>query len=74
MLCVLLYGCETWIITEQDKNKLEAMEVWIWRRLMYVIWTKIKRNSEVLNQVGEKEILLNIIKERSGKCLNVYIC
>jgi len=30
---VLLYGCETWTINGQDKKKLEAIEMWIWRRL-----------------------------------------
>jgi len=64
---VLLYGCETWTINGQDKKKLEAIEMWIWRRLLKISWTERKSNVDVLNQVGEKRILLNTIKERSGK-------
>ena len=55
---VLLYGCETWTINGQDKKKLEAMEMWIWRRLLKISWTERKSNVDVLNQVGEKRILL----------------
>jgi len=63
---VLLYGSETWTINEQDK-KLEAMEMWKWKRLLKVSWIEMKNNIDILNQVEEKIILLNIIKERSGK-------
>jgi hypothetical protein len=33
---VLLYDCETWTINGQDKKKLEAIEMWIWRRLLKI--------------------------------------
>jgi hypothetical protein len=39
----------------------------MWRRLLKISWTERKSNVDVLNQVGEKIMLLNIIKERSGK-------
>ncbi|KAF0752817.1 THAP-type domain-containing protein [Aphis craccivora] len=47
---VLLYGCETWTINEQDKKKLEAIEMWIWRRLLKISWTERKSNVDVLDQ------------------------
>lgn len=51
---LLQYGCETWIINEQEKKKLEAIEIWTWRRLLKVSWTEIKNNiSAVLNR-GKK--------------------
>lgn len=68
MLCVLIYGCETWTINGQDNKKLEIMEMWTWRSLLKVIWTERKSNVDELNvQVEKKRILLNIIKERSRK-------
>jgi hypothetical protein len=36
---VLLYGCGTWTIIGQEKKKLEAMEMWIWKRLLKISWT-----------------------------------
>lgn len=42
-----------WTINEQDKKKLEAMEMWTWRRLLKVSWTEMKSNIDILNQVEE---------------------
>lgn len=50
----LLYGCEIGTIAEQNKNKLEAMKMWIWKRIMKVSWTKMKINLDVEKQVGKK--------------------
>jgi hypothetical protein len=66
---LLLYSCETWTINEQDKKKLEAMEMFMWRRLIKISWIERKINVDVLNQVEEKIMLLNTIKERSGKMI-----
>ena len=49
-----MYGSETWTIKKTDATRLDAFEMWIWRRLVKVKWTDNKTNAEVLNLVKEK--------------------
>ena len=64
-----MYGSETWTLTAQDKKKIEAMEMWTWRRLLRINWTERKSNEEILRIVEEKRVLLSIIRSRSGKLI-----
>jgi len=50
---VVLYASETWSMTEADRNRLEAMEMWIWRRMDKISWVDKIRNEEVLQRVNE---------------------
>ena len=36
---VALYGCETWTLRNEEKDKLEAFEMWLWRKLQNVNWS-----------------------------------
>ena len=49
---------------KEDIKRLEASEMWIWRRIMKVKWTDHKTNEEMLNMVGEKKMLLRTMRER----------
>src|SRR2546426_9698367 len=49
---VVLYGCETWVMSKEVIERLEAFEMWGWRRLEKVSWEDKKRN-EVIEAVGE---------------------
>jgi len=48
---VTLYGSETWTLQTEDIRRLEAFEIWIWRRMMKVPWTEHKTNEEILKMV-----------------------
>ena len=61
---VVLYGSETWTMQKEDINRLEAFEMWLWRRIMKVKWTEHKTNEEVLEVVKEKRLLIKTIRER----------
>lgn len=61
---VALYGSETWTIKKEDIKRLEAFEMWIWRRMEKVSWTEHITNEEVLQMVGEKRSLITTIRER----------
>src|SRR5678816_2627402 len=61
---VALYGSETWTIRKEEIKKLEAFEMWIWRRMEKVSWTKHITNDEVLQMVDEKRSLITTIRER----------
>jgi len=61
---VVLYGSETWTIRKEDIKRLEAWEMWIWRRMEKVSWTEHMTNEEVLQRVEEKRSLITTLRER----------
>ena len=60
----LLYGVETWTLTEILSNKIEALEMWILRRMLRITWKDKKSNKEVLKMAKTERSLLQIIKKR----------
>lgn len=64
---VLLYGSETWCIYEHDKNKLEAFEMWCYRRILKISWRDHTTNEEVLRRIKEKRSLIATISIRRAK-------
>ncbi|CAH2243087.1 jg14109 [Pararge aegeria aegeria] len=48
---VLLYGVEAWTLTETMSRKLEAFEMWVYRRMLRISWTDRVRNSTVLQRM-----------------------
>ena len=61
---MLLYGSETWTLTKAIQNKLEAFEMWIYRRMMRIAWTEHKSNEDVLEMTISKRSLIVTIKKR----------
>lgn len=59
---VALYGVEMWTLRKVDVRRLEAFELWIWRRMVGVRWEDRVRNEEVLRRVGEVRTYLEILK------------
>jgi hypothetical protein len=47
----LLYGCESWTLWKADNRKLDAFELWTWRRLLRIPWTAQKTNASMINQI-----------------------
>ena len=60
----MLYGSETWTLRKEDIRRLEAVEMWIWRRMERVSWMDKITNEEILNKVGEKRQLISVIRNR----------
>ena len=63
----LLYGSETWTLRKEEIRKLEAMEMWMWRRLEKISWTEKLTNEEVLKRVGEERQLVQLLRNRQKK-------
>ena len=62
---LFLYGCETWTLTTKVEKKIEAFEMWIYRRILKISWKEKKTNKYVLNEMNlEKTQLLNTIHKR----------
>src|SRR5260221_10045800 len=51
-------------IDERRYKRLEAFEMWVWRRITKISWTEHKTNEEVLNMVSEKRKLMETIRKR----------
>ena len=62
---VVLYGCEAWTCRKADEKKLEAAEMWFYRRLLRVSWKEKRTNNSILEQLSvEREILEEVNKRR----------
>ena len=61
---VALYGCETWTMRKEEIRRLNAFEMWVWRRMERVSWEDKKTNEEVLCSVGEERSLIDTIRKR----------
>ena len=64
VLPVVTYGSETWVIRKAEMKKIEAFELWVWRRLLRVPWTSRRTNEWVLGQIKTERSLLNTIRKR----------
>ena len=49
---VVMYGCESWTIKEADHRRIDAFELWCWRRLLGVPWTARRPNQSILNEIN----------------------
>src|SRR6218665_509708 len=58
-----IYGAETWTMRKEDVKRIEAFEMWTWRRMERISWTE-HRTNEVLKKVEEKSTLMDIIRTR----------
>ena len=61
---VLLYGCESWTISDINKKRLEAAEMWFLRRMMRISWVKKMTNERVMELANTKRNLLTTIRKR----------
>ncbi|KAL4148794.1 hypothetical protein QTP88_002949 [Uroleucon formosanum] len=66
---ILLYGCESWTIGKYEKDRLEAMEMWMWRKMTRTSWIELKTNEEVLNEINEERTVMNTIMRRTIKLI-----
>ena len=59
-----LYAAETWTMTKPDIRRLEAFELWCWRKMLNVTWSDQVTNEDVLRRIGEERRLISTIRER----------
>ena len=49
---VVMYGCESWTIKKAEHQRIDAFELWCWRRLLRVPWTARKSNQSILEEIS----------------------
>ena len=51
---VVMYGCESWTIKKAEHQRIDAFELWCWRRLLRVPWTARRSNQSILKEISPK--------------------
>ena len=49
---VVMYGCESWSVKKAEHQRIDAFEVWCWRRLLRVPWTARRSNQSILKEIS----------------------
>ena len=49
---VVMYGCESWIIKKAELQRIDAFELWCWRRLLRVPWTARRSSQSILKEIS----------------------
>ena len=49
---VVMYGCESWTIKKAELRRIDAFELWYWRRLLRVPWTARRSNQSILKEIS----------------------
>ena len=51
---VVMYGCESWTIKRAEHQRIDAFELWYWRRLLRVPWTTRRSNKSILKEISPR--------------------
>ena len=51
---VVMYGCESWAVKKAERRRIDAFELWCWRRLLRVPWTARRSNQSILKEISSE--------------------
>ena len=67
---VVIYGCESWTIKKADCQRIDAFELWCWKRLLRVPWTARRYNQSILKEISPEysleELMLKLKRQYFG--------
>ena len=49
---LVMYGCESWTVKKAECRRIDALELWCWRRLLRVLWTARRSNQSILKEIS----------------------
>ena len=49
---VVMYGCESWTVKRAERQRIDAFELWCWRRLLSIPWTARRSNQSILKEIS----------------------
>ena len=58
---LIIYGCENWTIKKAECRRIDAFELWCWRRLLRVLWTARRSNQSILKEISPEYSLEGLI-------------
>ena len=54
VLPVVMYGCKSWTVKKAERRRIDAFELWCWRRLLRVPWTARRSNQSILKEISSE--------------------
>ena len=58
---VVMYGCESWTVKKAKGRRIDAFELWCWRRLLRVPWTTRRSNQSILKEISHSWVFIGRI-------------
>ena len=58
---VVMYGCKSWTIKKTERQRIDAFELWYWRRLLRVLWNTRRSNQSILREISPEYSLEGLI-------------
>ena len=58
---VVMYGCESWTVKKAEHQRIDAFELWCWRRLLRVPWTLRRANQSILKEISPEYSLEGLV-------------
>ena len=49
---VVMYGCESWTMKKAERRRIDAFELWFWKRLLRIPWRAKRSNQSILNEIN----------------------
>ena len=65
---VVMYGCESWTVKKAECQRIDAFELWCWRRLLRVPWTARRSNQTILQEISPKHSLEGVMLKLKLQC------
>ena len=65
---IVMYGCESWIIKKAELQRIDAFELWCWRRLLRVLWTERRSNQSILKEISPEYLLEELMLKLKLQC------
>ena len=63
---VVMYGCESWTVKKAERQRIDAFELWCWRRLLRVPWTARRSNQSILKKISPEYSLEGLMLRNSN--------
>ena len=67
---LVMYGCENWTIKKAQHQRIDASEVWYWRRLLRVPWTARRSNQSILKEISPEYSLEGLMLKLKLQCFD----
>ena len=65
---VVMYGCESWTIKKAEHRRIDAFELWCWRRLLRVAWTARRSKQSILKEISPEYSLEGLMLKLKLQC------
>ena len=73
VFAVVMYGCESWTVKKAERRRIDAFELWYWRRLLRVPWTARRSNQSIVKEIRPECSLEGLMLKLKFQCFGHLI-